>query len=180
LPSHFYSHGKDRIAAAPIRKFCCKRHISTSFAIDRLLQERPDMPDMPDTSQKKNSELFTAFQELARSLGLAVRIDRTRHAYDSLALGNRSLKNALCIKEKSTSFFTADSRLREKLSDPLTGFAVEPAPISKSSSHNAYRFRVSKITPKSIREFPKLFEQLVRDSVNYVADPIAGRSKSTH
>ena len=127
---------------------------------------------MPDQTAKRNAALVAAFEELARSLGVAVRLDTTSNEYDSLAVGNRALKNALSIWETSTSFFTTDPSLLDDLT--AAGFACKPAPFRSPSPHNRFRYRTGDIAPSSLVGHSDLFNRVVKDSVAYVEQPIAG------
>ena len=133
---------------------------------------------VPNQQVKKNADLFEAFFKLAQSLNLKIRRGKrnTSHEYDPIKVGKRPLQNALCVKESSTSFFTNDPALRSRLAHADTGFSVEPAPFRESSPHNEYRFTLSNITTASLEMYPGDFRQLVRESVAYVENPIAGNT----
>jgi hypothetical protein len=132
---------------------------------------------MSDLPEKANSALFQAFRRLAEDLALPVRLDPTDLAYDSLAVGHKPLKNALSIKEESTSFYTNDKSLLADLE--AAGFTCKRAPFREPSPHDQYRYRVSKVNPSSLKgDHRPLFIRLLRDSVSYVEHPIAGTATS--
>lgn len=129
---------------------------------------------------KKNVALFKAFLDLTQCLGLDAGegSKKTTHGYDPIQTGSRQLKNALCIEASSTSFFTSDKDLLRRLSKPSTGFRIRPAPLpDKTSRHNEYRFRIYNVTPASLETYRDDFSQIVKDSVAYVQNPIAGIAK---
>jgi hypothetical protein len=132
---------------------------------------------MLDRTEKANYALVEAFRRLAEDLQVAVRLDETEHPYDSLAVGHKPLKNALCIKSDSTTFFTSDQSLLADLT--AAGFVWKPAPFRGPSAHNQYRYKVSKVHPSSLDDgcHRPLFVRVLKDAVSYVQDPIAGQAQ---